>query len=250
MKSVQIGGHSSQARELSVLGFALVEESDLTLEALAWRCFRAAAADSLFNVTAVVMASCDALDARGISCMAVSGMLAAVADEQTRVGDGVWAIQLAAALLTGHHQRVAVLAWEKPEDFSSGLMAMRGDPHYQRPIGWTAGIEESLLRSMATGGARHARNPARATDRAACIVFGRAQDPTGISLSIELRRGAVNDSGDGVGASIEMPVASPVEPLARIISAIGGLGQNPDRQRTLLVPTADRCHFEVKVAVR
>ena len=240
-------------QSLALLGFALVEESGLNLEALAWKSFRAAVGESIFETTAVVMASCDALDARGISCMLVSGLLATVADEQTRVGDGAWAIQLAGALLNGRHDRVAVLAWEKPEDFASGLAAMRGDPNYERPIGWTAGIEESLLRSMATGQASIERGSGRATDRAACLVLGRSPkvpSPGEVSFTLALQREVAPDDHLRLAGtpSLELPVASPVEPLARIIAATTSLRTSGERQRTVYIPTSDKGHFEVTVS--
>lgn len=240
------------AERMSILGFAVVEESGLPLEALAWRCFRDAVGETLFDTSAVVMASCDALDARGISCMAVSGMLASVADEQTRVGDAAWAMLLAAALLGGRHDRVAVLAWEKPEDFQSGLTAMSGDPNYQRPIGWTAGIEGSLLRSMASGTARVETEVRHASDRAACLVLGREDaipGAGGISITCSLRRGLPpRDASSGGHDSLDMPVASPVEPLVRIISEISSLGRRGEGQSRLLIPTADQCHFDMTVS--
>lgn len=229
----------------AVASYSLETSRGEALESLAWRSFGKAVGGDLSRVQSVVMASSDVLDARGISCMLMSGMLAAVCDEQTRVEDGAWALFLAAAQLD-ECECVAVLGWEKPDDYAVGRLAMTGDPLYQRPVGWTPGLQRMMDESRLTGTAALIDTSRISADRAACIVLSRSPGPVRIHLT--LVPGEVASPG-GNRPPLDLPATSPVHPLAELIGLISRLKSQGAGPAELRIPVLEGSHFLVR-AVR
>jgi hypothetical protein len=211
------------AETVAVLSASYVACDGLTLEDLVWRTVDGgsmAAADMVRHCDFLLMASVDSLDARGISCMAVGGLLHRI-PEHTRVDNGAFALLLAHAMVTAKDRSVCVLAWEKPTDTSlESLVAMAGDPHYERPLHWTAGIEEALSDS------RRKRLSVIAEDgrplphdRAACIVVGR--DASAATTLSARRLRTVSDTAIAM-SPVQYPSPSPVDPLQRVAERTSG----------------------------
>jgi hypothetical protein len=209
---------------VAILNGSWVAASGLTLDDLIWQAVDAAgdASELVRECEFLLMVSVDPLDARGISCMTVGGLLHRI-PEHTRVDNGAFALLLAQSIAVAKGAKVCVLGWEKPTDTSAAsLVALAGEPHYERPLHWTAGIEEALAASrtgqstvVLSGGDRAA--PA---DRAACIVVG----PGSSGPTLAVRRVSGGGSPAEFGRSpMQFPCPSPVEPLRAVAARIDGV---------------------------
>lgn len=221
-KAADTATFGAVARAVAILSGSYVEEDGLAMEDLIWRAVTGAGVPARLVVDCdfLLMVSIDSLDGRGISCMTVGGLLHRI-PEHTRVDNGAFALLQAHAMAATGGRTVCLLGWEKPSDVSAEtLPAMAGEPHYERPLGWTAGVEEALAASRRSGGTITCEDDRPLPhDRAVCIVLGPGTAP-GPRLSVRRRTGAT-----GAAASLSplaYPVRSPVSPLRRVAERAAG----------------------------
>lgn len=209
-------------RAVAILSGCYVEQDGLAMEDLIWRAVNGAREPSRLVVDCdfLLMVSIDSLDGRGISCMTVGGLLHRI-PEHTRVDNGAFALLQAHAMVATGGRTVCLLGWEKPSDVSAeSLPAMAGEPHYERPLGWTAGVEEALAASRRSGGTitAEAERPVP-HDRAVCIVLGPAATP-GPRLAVRRSTGATGAAS--CLSPLAYPARSPVAPLRRVAEQAAG----------------------------
>ena len=200
---------------VGLLGTGCAATPSLPLEDLVWEAVQSAddPARLVQQCEFLLMVSVDSLDARGISCMTVGGLLHRI-PEHTRIDDGAIALLLAASMVAAERTTVCLLGWEKPTDASlSSLTALAGDPHFERPLGWTAGLEERLAESRvgSVNPGPHG-DGVMPYDRAVCIVLGPAAADRQVgALSVHRRSG--QEAQASGSTPLPYPSPSPVAPL-------------------------------------
>jgi hypothetical protein len=199
---------------VTVLAASRVASDGLAMEDLIWRAVDGvgSASDLVRDCSFLLMVSVDPLDARGISCMTVGGLLHQI-PEHTRLDNGAMALLMAQAMVAAEGTIVCVLGWEKPTDTSvDSLVALAGEPHYERPLHWTAGLEDALEESRQQGTAVLLAEPSQAVcDRAVCLVLGPGSGP-----SLTARRVSATTGGVFGQSPVQFPTPSPVAPLWQV----------------------------------